>query len=338
MGNQITQPQLSCGLPFNYHQQCQDWIPGGTGSEQSPIDIIPEKATPSNNTMKMEFFLTDHTLTGLKVNDTGNTLQVDGSFSKLRATDVHGDVYEFEAIQFHFHAPAEHTINGKHYDLELHIVHQMTPESAKNAKTKRNLAVVAVFFELDKEKSATPNAFIDALKLQNVGGVQFNMNMNDLFKDELKDMMTYYAYKGSLTTPPCTENANFYVLEKPLTITKSQLDHFNLRWKDNFNFAGGNGNNRPVQPLNGRVVMKSTNCCVKGRSEEVRKAVEDEKKTDMFEFSRDIMFEDLSLVGHNAVISTQGFVGTGSQNTKKNPPPQAINENETIVIQQREVV
>jgi len=29
-------------------------------------------------------------------------------------------------VQFHFHAPAEHTVNGKRYDAEMHIVH-LTP-------------------------------------------------------------------------------------------------------------------------------------------------------------------------------------------------------------------
>ena len=34
------------------------------------------------------------------------------------------DIKIYEALQMHFHAPAEHTFSGKRYDLELHIVHQ----------------------------------------------------------------------------------------------------------------------------------------------------------------------------------------------------------------------
>ena len=30
---------------------------------------------------------------------------------------------EFAFAQFHFHSPSEHTINGVHYDLEMHMVH-----------------------------------------------------------------------------------------------------------------------------------------------------------------------------------------------------------------------
>ena len=29
----------------------------------------------------------------------------------------------FKPVQFHFHAPSEHTKNGKTFPLELHIVH-----------------------------------------------------------------------------------------------------------------------------------------------------------------------------------------------------------------------
>jgi len=30
---------------------------------------------------------------------------------------------EFSAAQFHFHSPSEHTIDGVHMDMEMHIVH-----------------------------------------------------------------------------------------------------------------------------------------------------------------------------------------------------------------------
>jgi len=326
MGNHIPVPVL--GLPFNYLKRGQDWAGDSCGMEQSPIDIVPANSQPSDDTMKMQLYLTDHSLTGLKVEDLGNTLQVNGSFSKLVATDVDGDSYEFEAIQFHFHAPAEHTINGKHYDLELHIVHQMTPECASKAKTHRNLAVLAVFFELDSQSLSSPHPFIEGLKLHNVG-TDISLNMNDLLSDDLTDGMTFHAYKGSLTTPPCSQNANFYVLEKPLKITKDQLDNFNLRWKDNFNFANGHGNNRPVQPLNGRTVKKSSNCCVMGRSEEcfMKMTIQEkeEEKEDVktpsttqrraledIEYMRDIVFDDLSSVGKHALNNAQEFIETNT--------------------------
>jgi len=267
MGNYIPVQTDAAQLSFNYHQRGQDWVEGSNCLEQSPIDIIPEEAVPSDSTMKMELFWTDHDLCGLKVCDMGNTLQVNGAFSKLLGTDVDGGVYEYEAIQFHFHAPAEHTIRGEFYDLELHIVHQITPRSSRKGSVKRNLAVVGIFFDLDEDPNAKPNPFIESLRLHNLGQ-DVTLNMNELLGRDFKNYSEFYGYKGSLTVPPCSANANWFVMDKPLKITAHQLEQFNLRWKDNPLYAGGHGNNRPVQPLNGRVVMKSKNSCIMSRSEE----------------------------------------------------------------------
>jgi len=300
MGNYIPIQSDLSSLSFNYFQRGQDWVEGSNCLEQSPIDIIPENAIPSDSVMKMEFFLTDHDLMGLKVHDTGNSLQVNGPFSKLLATDVEGDVYEYEAIQFHFHAPAEHTIKGDHYDLEVHIVHKITPRCSQKGNVKRNLAVVGIFFELDESPNAQPNPFIESLQLHNVGG-NITINMNDTLGKDINNLMDYYAYKGSLTVPPCSANANWYVMEKPLKITAEQLEQFNLRWKDNPNYAGGFGNNRTIQPLNGRIVMKSKNCCIMSRSEEsVRRYLLEEKMAgtplaSKLKLETDLLFETISL-------------------------------------------
>jgi len=300
MGNYIPVQSDLSSLTFNYFQRGQDWVEGSNCLEQSPIDIIPENAVQSDSVMKMELFLTDHDLMGLKVDDTGNSLQVNGPFSKLLATDVEGDVYEYEAIQFHFHAPAEHTIRGDYYDLEVHIVHQITPRCSQKGNVKRNLAVVGIFFDLDENPDAQPNPFIESLKLHNVGE-SITINMNESLGKEMTNLMDYYAYKGSLTVPPCSANANWYVMEKPLKITPEQLEQFNLRWKDNPNYAGGFGNNRTVQPLNGRTVMRSKNCCIMSRAEEsVRRYLLEEKMMETplaskLKLETDLMFEALSL-------------------------------------------
>jgi len=54
------------------------------------------------------------------------------------------------------------------------------------------------------------------------------------------------TYRGSLTTPPCTENVTWYVFTQPASVSAKQLAIFTD--------ALGTGNFRPVQPLNGRAV------------------------------------------------------------------------------------
>lgn len=53
------------------------------------------------------------------------------------------------------HAPSEHTFDGEHYDLELHIVHKHVREN--------KFAVLAVFFDVEKGGSTT-NDFISSLR------------------------------------------------------------------------------------------------------------------------------------------------------------------------------
>lgn len=57
----------------------------------------------------------------------------------------------FMPLQFHFHSPSEHTIDGKHWPLELHMV---------NLDDFGNITVVGVMFEKGKH-----NDFIESLKL-----------------------------------------------------------------------------------------------------------------------------------------------------------------------------
>ena len=45
----------------------------------------------------------------------------------------------YKLLQYHIHAPAEHTFDGKNYDVEIHMVHKRYQDNS--------LAVVAVFFD-----------------------------------------------------------------------------------------------------------------------------------------------------------------------------------------------
>jgi len=70
--------------------------------------------------------------------------------------DANANLKMFAPAQFHIHAPSEHTFDGKHYDLELHIVH--------TDYTSSNLAVLAIFFDVEVGGNKE-NDFLTALKL-----------------------------------------------------------------------------------------------------------------------------------------------------------------------------
>jgi carbonic anhydrase len=80
-----------------------------------------------------------------------NFIAKSGSNLKLRDEDV-DKTKEFVPLQLHFHAPSEHTFNGKHYDLELHIVNANTDVT--------QLSVLGILFDVE-DGGSSPNWFID---------------------------------------------------------------------------------------------------------------------------------------------------------------------------------
>ena len=64
----------------------------------------------------------------------------------------------------------------------------------------------------------------------------------------LPDQRKYYAYEGSLTSPPCTEGVSWMVMKATVPVSKKQKAEFRRLFPRNV---------RPVQPLHGRVVKES---------------------------------------------------------------------------------
>src|SRR3974390_538420 len=99
-----------------------------SGHQQSPIDIRdPKKAA-----LPPIYF--DYKPSSLHIIDNGHTIMINyapGSFVSI------GDA-KYELKQFHFHRPSEEKINGKSYEMSVHLVH---------TDTKGNLAVVAVLLQ-----------------------------------------------------------------------------------------------------------------------------------------------------------------------------------------------
>ncbi len=198
-----------------------------TGNQQSPINIVAKQALESDMT-KIKFDWSD---TALQVKNNGHTIQA--NYDEGSSIKVNGD--KFDLLQFHFHSPSEHALNGELYDMEAHFVHK-----ADNGE----LAVVGVFFKEGKENKALApiwNNMPQHVETKDVAGIK--INGEDLLP---KDTKEYFHYMGSLTTPPCSEVVNWYVLAEPIEASKEQIEAFS---------EVIHANNRPVQPLNRRFVL-----------------------------------------------------------------------------------
>ena len=204
------------------------------GTSQTPLDISNARKAPVLNGLAFNWkpFTADFY-------NTGHAIQVQPvEASAYRGTTKVGkDIYPL--VQAHLHTPSEHTLNGKRYAGEIHFV---------NVRDDGRLTVVGLLIEtgafnsqiqlmLDNtinkpgEKTHNPTTIVfDPKKLlpRGVGSGKF------------------YTYSGSLTTPPCTEGVNWYVYEKPITLSDAQLIQLKSFYE---------GNDRHLQEPNGRQVV-----------------------------------------------------------------------------------
>lgn len=197
------------------------------GKTQSPIDIQTKSVQKANLTpIKIAY----KAATAEVINN-GHTIQVNLTDAGI-ATVPSGP---YQLLQFHFHTPSEEKINGKTFPLVAHLVH-------KNASGK--LAVIAVLFKEGKENPALTPIFAAMPAKEGEANLPANFDATSL----LPSTLGYFAFTGSLTTPPCSEGVAWQVLNTPVEISKAQIEAFRKIYKHNA---------RPVQPLNGRVVQES---------------------------------------------------------------------------------
>jgi len=174
----------------------------------------------------------------------------------------------YQILQLHFHWGAndaqgsEHTVDGKMYPLELHVVHVKVGE-ADPVFTPKGLSVTGFFFEVDGDNTNTALApLTNALAQIEVADAQVDFaavgfSLVDLLKpvapiDGSGRNSRYSTYEGSLTTPPCAESVEWINFLTPLKISRAQLQQF--RMLDDDYMKDIVDNFRPPQPLNGRTV------------------------------------------------------------------------------------
>jgi carbonic anhydrase len=196
------------------------------GKRQSPIDIRGGIA------VDLEPVQFDYRGTGFNVVDNGHTVQV--NLGAGNSIQVAGRRYDL--VQFHFHRPSEERINGRQYDMSLHLVHK-DPEG--------RLAVVGLLLE-----RGTPQPVVQSVwnNLPLEKGEEQPASAALDIQNLLPADRGYYTYMGSLTTPPCSEGVLWMVMRQPVQVSQSQIDIFTRLYPMNA---------RPVQSAAGRLIKQS---------------------------------------------------------------------------------
>ncbi|KAL8452605.1 hypothetical protein Emag_002280 [Eimeria magna] len=267
---------------WDYKQHGADWAPpvlaaGLTCMRQSPIEIDPdalqrlldkcrggdlqaEEIAETGNSMKLaspDCLLENQLSTAAHITkqelifDQGFKFEFKvgkkGGFGQLLRGDPKGERDAFEVQQFHFHAPAEHTLKNRSC-LEVHVVCKCL-----TAGKEDQLLVLGLCF--DGKDGEEECGFLNACERVLVAATaadtanlpervaaalkeaekEFEGKGNDVKNEEEIDLRMLLsqdammiAYEGSLTTPPCTENVHWYVVRKPLPASAALLKRFGL--------------------------------------------------------------------------------------------------------------
>jgi carbonic anhydrase len=196
------------------------------GQRQSPIDIR------DGISVDLEPLKIDYRASGFNVIDNGHTVQV--NVAPGNVIEVTGRRYEL--VQFHFHRPSEERINGRQYELSVHLVHK-DPEG--------RLAVIGVVLERGAAQPVVQQVWnsLPLEKNETVPGAAA-IDLNALLPQDKR----YFTYMGSLTTPPCSEGVLWMVMQQPVPVSPAQIGIFSRLYPNNA---------RPVQQAAGRLIKQS---------------------------------------------------------------------------------
>jgi carbonic anhydrase len=196
------------------------------GQRQSPIDIRGGLA------VDLEPVKFNYQASPFAVIDNGHTVQANiGSGNSIEV-----GAKRFELQQFHFHRPSEERIDGRQFEMSLHLVHK---------DEQGRLAVVAVLFDKGTAQPAVQRVW-NSLPLEKGEelAARVPLELNDLLPTDRR----YFTYMGSLTTPPCSEGVQWVVMRQPMTMSPEQIELFARMYPMNA---------RPVQQASGRRILQS---------------------------------------------------------------------------------
>ncbi|XP_071957693.1 putative carbonic anhydrase 3 isoform X2 [Antedon mediterranea] len=203
------------------------------------------------------------------VTNNGHSLQIDLTGDYSVSGGGLGGTYK--TAQFHFHwgsrdaVGSEHTLNNVQYPVEMHIVHYNSIYSSTTDAVQQGgstgLAVLGFFFQVSDEDNANFETLLSSLTNVQEEGDTYNIPPNDVFTLEslLPDnLVEFYRYNGSLTTPGCNEAVIWTMFKELIYLSSTQIQMLrtlrsgNKIIQDNF---------RPLQALNGRIVTYSRDPC-----------------------------------------------------------------------------
>lgn len=233
---------VSCaGWGYGQENGPSEWAnmcsPTCAANLQSPIDIVTSAAVKQD----LPPIGVDYTQTRLELFNNGHTIELaDENPAKTNTITVNGSRYEL--LQIHFHSLSEHTVDGVHSPIEMHLVHSLSPT---------DLTVIGVMIQEGPSNVGLSTFWNQLPTEESSEHAEVTLDLGAL----LPANQEYFQYSGSLTTPnganasaSCAEIVNWVVMKEAITMSLAEIEAFKAIFSHNY---------RPVQPLNDRIVYSN---------------------------------------------------------------------------------
>ncbi|KAF2173910.1 hypothetical protein M409DRAFT_62129 [Zasmidium cellare ATCC 36951] len=191
-----------------------------TGTQQSPIPLRLDQGLSRFHTLEFNYPNTSSgdfhnwgygpATTFLGENGAGVTSLPSAQFDE---NNVNETVY---LASWHIHAPADHSVQGDRSKAELHLVHA---DAQGNER-----AVLAIRIDPGNSDSGFFRQLPAFIGFNSTGESRPNTSMNmNLALDEIDRFSDFWTYRGSLTSPPCTEGLRWFVARNIMFVSDEQM-------------------------------------------------------------------------------------------------------------------
>ncbi|QDU64443.1 Carbonic anhydrase precursor [Planctomycetes bacterium Pan216] len=223
--------------PDQWHLLTPAWLYSTVGRRQSAIDLsLDDSVSVGEAPLAFDYTFSSN----LEFFNSGNNIEVGfQNHPDNSVTDADGTVFVLQ--QIHFHSASEHAIDGAHFPAEMHMVHQ-------HQETGDALVVAVLLVE-----GTTPSgAWTELMTRLRADGLPTEVSLDPA--ELLPDADDYFAYSGSLTTPPNSEGVRWRVFQEPVGLSMIDLEAIRSSIASSAT-VGLFGNNRPIQETNSRIVL-----------------------------------------------------------------------------------
>lgn len=213
-----TKTQWTYEASYDWGRLSEDYSLCQAGTQQAPIPLLLTQGLSLNHVPTFHY---NRNVSGVFLNwGYGPAMTLahsEGDYTSLPSFtfEENGKDETVYMTGWHIHSPADHSVQGDRSKAEMHFVH-VTAEGKPRA-------VLAFRVDPGNANSTFFEEMPDYFSFRHLDG-RINATMNPrLALDEVNRFNEFWTYKGSLTSPPCTEGIRFFIARNILFVGNGQM-------------------------------------------------------------------------------------------------------------------